>query len=75
MNETVLEKWSVGEMMNVTSLLPHKAKVSFLFNIPGWSDAAIGGLLLVIALILMSSCLVLIVKVLKSSLEGYHDSF
>ena len=57
-------------MLNVTTLLPADPDVEFLFDIEGWSDQLIGGILLVIALFLMSICLVLIVKVLRSSLEG-----
>ena len=36
----------------------------------GWSDAAVGGVLLVIALFLLCSCLVAIVKLLNSLLRG-----
>lgn len=35
-----------------------------------WSDAAVGGILLVIALVLLCVCLVLIVKILHSLLQG-----
>ena len=42
----------------------------FLFNIPDISDVAIGGILLVISLGVLTLCLLLIVKVLKSLLEG-----
>lgn len=56
-------------MLDVKSLLPTNPDVEFLFHLD-LSDAAIGGILLVIALLLMSTCLVLIVKVLRSSLEG-----
>jgi len=71
-NDTMLECWGANktECMNATSLLPDPPKRPFLFDIPSWSDQAIGGVLLVIALFLLSFCLVLIVKVLRSSLEG-----
>ena len=42
----------------------------FLFNNPGISDGVIGGILLVISLIILTVCLLLIVKVLRSILEG-----
>ena len=42
----------------------------FLFNNPSMSDAAIGGILLVLALIMLTGCLLLIVKLLRSMLEG-----
>ena len=57
-------------MLNITTLLPENPEVEFLFDLKDLSDQAIGGILLVIALLLMSICLVLIVKVLRSSLEG-----
>jgi len=69
-NDTILENWGAKKMLNVTTLLPADPDVEFLFDIKGWSDQLIGGILLVIALFLMSICLVLIVKVLRSSLEG-----
>jgi len=73
-NDTVLEHWGANDpaFENVTTLLPEYPSVEFLFDLgkDGWSDQAIGGLLLVIALLLMSFALVLIVKVLRSSLEG-----
>jgi len=67
-NDTRLERWGAGKDLDYDTLLP--SGESFVFNIPSWSDQAIGGLLLVIALVLLSTCLVLIVKVLRSSLEG-----
>ena len=74
MNDTVLEHWGANDpaFENVTTLLPEYPSVEFLFDLgkDGWTDQAIGGLLLVIALLLMSFALVLIVKVLRSSLEG-----
>ena len=47
-----------------------KVHCEFLFNIPDISDVAIGGILLVISLGVLTLCLLLIVKVLKSLLEG-----
>lgn len=43
---------------------------NFLFNLPTISDNAIGALLLVISLLLLTVCLLLIVKILRSALEG-----
>ena len=57
-------------MLEIKTLLPANPEVDFLFDLEELSDQAIGGILLVIALLLMSVCLVLIVKVLRSSLEG-----
>ena len=62
-------------MLNITTLLPENPEVEFLFDLKDLSDQAIGGILLVIALLLMSICLVLIVKVLRSSLEGTTGQF
>ena len=42
----------------------------FLFNNPSMSDAAIGGILLVVSLLILTGVLLLIVKVLRSVLEG-----
>ena len=42
----------------------------FLFNNPSMSDALLGGILLVLSLIMLTVCLLLIVKVLRSILEG-----
>ena len=71
-NDTVLEQWGARTHLDIQTLLPENPDVEFLFDLGknGWSDQAIGGVLLVIALVLMSVCLVLIVKVLRSSLEG-----
>merc|ERR1712018_791390 len=43
---------------------------TFLFNNPSITDGALGGFLLVISLIILTVCLLLIVKVLRSILEG-----
>ena len=43
---------------------------NFLFNLPTISDNAIGALLLVISLLLLTVCLLFIVKILRSALEG-----
>jgi len=69
-NDSMLECWGANDPAcdKYDSLLWSQG--GFLFYIPSWSDEAIGGLLLVIALVLLSICLVLIVKVLRSSLEG-----
>jgi len=71
-NDTMLECWGANEeeCQNATSLLPNPPPSPFLFDIENWSDQAIGGVLLVIALFVLSLCLILIVKVLRSSLEG-----
>ena len=71
-NDTVLEEWGAQTHLDIKTLLPENPNVEFLFDLgkKEWSDQAIGGVLLVIALVLMSVCLVLIVKVLRSSLEG-----
>lgn len=45
-------------------------KCSFLFNLPHLSDQAIGGIVLVLGLLIMSLALILVVKVLRSLLEG-----
>lgn len=42
----------------------------FLFNIESLSDVTIGIILLVISLLLVSLCLILIVKLLRSLLQG-----
>jgi sodium-dependent phosphate cotransporter len=42
----------------------------FLFNIPNLPDNVIGGILLVISLLSLTICLLVIVKVLRSVLEG-----
>ena len=42
----------------------------FLFNNPSMSDALLGGILLILSLIMLTACLLLIVKVLRSILEG-----
>ena len=47
-----------------------KEYCGFLFNNPSMSDAAIGGILLVLALVILSGCLLMIVKLLRSILEG-----
>jgi len=76
-NDDMLECWGANQpgawCQNETSLLTNKTEIKgpgFLFDIPSMSDQAIGGILLAIALVLLSTCLVLIVKVLRSSLEG-----
>lgn len=72
-NDTMLTCWGSKGCQNETTLLPDtriSGKSDFLFDITSWPDPAIGGLLLAIALVLLSTCLVLIVKVLRSSLEG-----
>eukprot|EP00057_Strongylocentrotus_purpuratus_P011461 XP_011665935.1 PREDICTED: sodium-dependent phosphate transport protein 2C isoform X2 [Strongylocentrotus purpuratus] len=45
-------------------------KCHFIFNNTGLSDRAIGGILLVIALVMLCSCLVMMVKALNSLLKG-----
>ena len=80
-NDTQLTCWGAGNESATcyykTSLLPDRSPsdgdtLRFLFDLgyKGWTDQAIGGILLVIALIAMSWSLVMIVKVLRSSLEG-----
>jgi len=74
-NDTMLECWGANkpECQNATSLLPDPSGIKgpgFLFDLPSWGDQTIGAVLLVIALCVLSLCLVLIVKVLRSSLEG-----
>jgi len=74
-NDTMLECWGANkeECKQYDSLLPFPGKEiapGFLFNLPSWGDQVIGGVLLIIALFVLSTCLVLIVKVLRSSLEG-----
>ena len=76
-NGTLLKLWSTSNG-TVLKELPNSLIINsttgnsrpFLFENTEWSDQAIGGILLAIALVMMSTCLVLIVKVLKSSLEG-----
>ena len=76
-NVTLLNLWSTSNG-TVLKELPNSLIINstlgnsrpFLFEKTEWSDQAIGGVLLAIALVMMSTCLVLIVKVLKSSLEG-----
>ena len=76
-NGTLLNLWSTSNG-TVLKELPNSLIINstvgnsrpFLFENTEWSDQAIGGVLLAIALVIMSTCLVLIVKVLKSSLEG-----
>ena len=43
---------------------------NFLFNVPNLPDNVIGGILLVISLLSLTICLLVIVKVLRSVLEG-----
>ncbi|XP_071502414.1 sodium-dependent phosphate transport protein 2C-like [Diadema antillarum] len=45
-------------------------KCHFLFNGTGLSDRAIGGILLVIALVMLCGCLIMMVKTLNSLLKG-----
>jgi len=42
----------------------------FLFNVPSLADNVIGAILLIISLLMLTICLLLIVKVLRSALEG-----
>ena len=43
---------------------------NFLFNVPSLADNVIGAILLIISLLMLTICLLLIVKVLRSALEG-----
>ena len=64
----MLTCWGAKGCQNETTQLLKDE--SFLFNIDSMSDQTIGIILLVISLLILSTCLVLIVKVLRSSLEG-----
>ena len=55
----------------MTSLLQEYCP--FLFNLPNLSDSTLGFIMLVLSLLLMSVCLVLIVKTLRSLLEGMSN--
>ena len=57
-NTSLQEVYSNGDMCN------------FLFNLPQLSDLAIGSIIMLIALVILSASLILVVKVLRSLLEG-----
>ncbi|KAL3873639.1 hypothetical protein ACJMK2_036734 [Sinanodonta woodiana] len=73
LNETVSEVVN-GTLVNSTNELKDSCKTSckYLFRDVAnvWSDSAIGSVLLVLALIIMCSCLIAIVKLLHSLLKG-----
>ncbi|KAL3873638.1 hypothetical protein ACJMK2_036733 [Sinanodonta woodiana] len=72
-NETVSEEVN-GTLINSTKLSQVSCKdpCSYIFRNAAnvWSDAAIGAVLLVLALVIMCSCLIAIVKLLHSLLKG-----
>ncbi|KAL4237755.1 hypothetical protein ACF0H5_002467 [Mactra antiquata] len=63
-----------GTMVETTNVIKDCDYCKFLFEKVsrdgGWSDDAVGAILLVIALVLLCSCLVAIVKLLHSLLKG-----
>ena len=73
-DKSVLKCWSLGGCQESRLLkTPETASLNFLFNIPTWSDFAIGLVLLLTSLVFLSGCLILIVAILKSTLQGiYH---
>ncbi|CAG0922126.1 unnamed protein product [Notodromas monacha] len=82
LDSKVLEAWSLGDVnnqyYNYTSLLKNCSKKcdpeTYLFFDTGMDDTATGGILLAISLVMMSGCLILLVKVLNSILQGQISS-
>ena len=70
-DKSVLKCWSLGGCQESRLLkVPETASQNFLLNIPTWSDFAIGLVLLLTSLVFLSGCLILIVAILKSTLQG-----
>jgi hypothetical protein len=70
-DKSVLKCWSLGGCQESRLLkTPETASLNFLLNIPTWSDFAIGLVLLLTSLVFLSGCLILIVAILKSTLQG-----
>ena len=70
-DKSVLKCWSLGGCQESRLLkIPETASLNFLLNIPTWSDFAIGLVLLLTSLVFLSGCLILIVAILKSTLQG-----
>ena len=82
-DKSVLKKWGAGENCtgcrllkdcgaNFTATLPEDfEECHFLFNLPSWSDQAIGGVLLALSLLTLCGSLVALSKILKSMLSGW----
>ena len=82
-DKSVLKKWGAGENCtgcrllkdcgaNFTGTLPEDfEECHFLFNLPSWSDQAIGGVLLALSLLTLCGSLVALSKILKSMLSGW----
>jgi len=66
-DKSVLKCWSLGECHDQRLL---KTKANFLLNLPSLSDSLIGAILLAFSLLALSTCLILIVKLLRSLLQG-----
>jgi len=69
-DKSLIKVWcNVTSMINNTVQVEGK-KCSFLFHETTMSDAAVGGIMLVCALVILCFCLFAIVKILHSLLEG-----
>ena len=74
--KSVLKCWSLGGCQESRLLkTPEAASLNFLLNIPTWSDFAIGLVLLLTSLVFLSGCLILIVAILKSTLQGINHVY
>ena len=79
-DKSVLKCWGVGECQDERLLKVwchddddddnSTAKCDFLLNVDGIGDTTVGVILLLTSLILLSICLILIVKLLRSLLQG-----
>ena len=75
-DKSILKCWSLGNCQNdrllkvFASPSNNETYSNFLLNVPQWSDTTIGIVLLITSMVLLSGCLVLIVKLLRSSLQG-----
>ena len=75
-DKSVLKCWSLGGCQESRLLkTPETASLNFLLNIPTWSDFAIGLVLLLTSLVFLSGCLILIVAILKSTLQGINHVY
>ncbi|TRY68652.1 hypothetical protein TCAL_02478 [Tigriopus californicus] len=71
-DERLLKVWCTKPSNDSDSLDGHDGgqKCQFLMNFDGLSDGTLGVVLLIISLVLLTTCLILIVKILHSVLHG-----
>ncbi len=75
-NGTVLDEWAVGNCHDCELQKRHcpefdsPDKCKYLFNLVTWEDWIVGTILAVMALVMLCTCLIFMVKLLQSLLQG-----